>query len=357
MCWFQKNKTFQQLVEERTLPVVFANTGADQAVQTKVLEWYFEFPISDDDETTWLRQFQRRVSNLYPMYEERVRISTTKGNMDPFIVDFMERVKQDKELTTETGTGKKTTESQGSDTNTQSTGEKIVRTPELTSGTELNETRTPDLTRVTQESTSGTDKTITDSDTTQSGTDKTTEEASATTNTKSRGFNVQYPEANLSAVPTDVDNYPTTVDYLSSEADQLGKSDSSSNSERNGQSSSTTALDSEVDTTRSTTGNSTVTDTGTEKREMKSESSEGGKETTEKDGTVQGSKISNGTSTENSEDSRQGVKDGRYEEIEQGRHESVADLLPRAIAAITGTNDLKWFIGMLAPCFDTYDVI
>lgn len=324
--------TFEQLNDQLGAETIYSGTSVDQATQGALLEWCFDrvLTISDESEiNTWLRYYRRNLNMFYPIYQDRLRIESVRSNMDPFITDFMERIHEDTTTSTSAGTRVKNGTHGDSDSEQTITDNTGVRTPDLTTTGSNSDTQTNSSTSSNSSRTLG--------ETTSAGTDSTED------NTKTRGLNIQYPEANLNGVPVDIDGFPSTVDYAEGESDTFGKQEH--------EGSSTSSQTTDNTTTDSGSQNSTSTASGTNSVR------ETGHDTNKFDGNVVRTKSSNGNNTESetntgsSSDSRSG------EDTEQGRHESPADILPRAIQAITSTNSIKWFVDTLQICFDNYHEI
>ena len=407
-----RTKTFQELVDDITLEGVFAGTSVDEATQGALLEWLFDYPLCADD-ATFLRYFRRKLNNVYPLYQARLRVSTVKDNMDPFIVDFMERLHADRSTIQGRENGVRSDSGTASDGYTTTVTDEFRRDPHLTDTLNATNTRTPNLTK-TEDSTKtdisggsttsngtetrdiGSSSNVRESEdrrlrslTTNTGTEErnndVTEESTSSAESKSRAFNVQYPEANLGdegGVPSSVDNYPASIDYVSDEADTLGSSETTSNGSRedstivntsstndtsdtgnvskstdsSGRESGTIGNQSVVNTNNSdtATGHTSAKETGTDTNVSRETSTKGGYETTNGTTTTINTKTGSNEREESSSKDTTQTKNGRVEEIEQGRHESVVDILPRAIRAIVSTNDLKWLVDQCLTCFDTY---
>ena len=125
---------------------------------------------------------------------------------------------------------------------------------------------------------------------------------------------------------------------------------------------STTADDGTVTTvsTGTSTDNETFshrgskTDSGSESLDNTSTTTELGFETNTVTDVTTVSRTNEKEGTETFRGTNAGSSTGRDEEIYQGRHESVADILPRAISAIVSSNDLKWLVDQCLTCFDCY---
>lgn len=411
-----RNKTFQQLVDEITLEEVFSGTDVDAATQAALLEWLFDYPLCADD-NTFLRYFRRKLNNVYPMYKDRVRISTIKGNMDPFVVDFMERLHADRSTIQGVESGTRATTGSQTDGYTTTVTDNARRDPHLTDQTHGTDTRTPNLTKTENLSKTDVSSSTNSNNTTETrdlSTDTSTgntetrnlryltngsneEQRDLTTanegethsNTKNRAFNVQYPEANLGqsmgGIPSSVDNYPALIDYVSDETDTIGSADSTSEDTRTeGGEILTTTVDDRKETgtvsnsgsstvdedgtirtvgsgstngTDTVTGNTTTKEVGTETHASNETRTQSGYETSESTSTTINTRTGDNESSETSSLDKTQTKNGRVEEVEQGRHESVVDILPRAIKAIVSTNDLKWLVDQCLTCFDTYSCL
>lgn len=408
------SKTFQDLVDEMGLSAIFAGTEVDEVTQYALLEWLFDYPLCDED-SKFLRYFRRKLNNVYPMYQQRLRVSSIKGNMDPFIVDFIERLRADsstlegEKSTTKSGTGSIT------DAGSQSTTISDRMDRNLSASGTSSETRTPNLTMhdvITEENTTDTttDNTNTETRALNTDTDATTTETHNLTNTtdsttletrdlatssditvdvdgKTRSYNVAYPEANLetsssSGIPSSDAFYPASLDYVQGETDVLSESSTTTNDDRT----DTGTVQSDVDSTVRDTGTLTTvvdsetdetgtvttvldgethaeedksktadhTETGTETTAGTTSETQTGYETTARTGSVTDSRTRDSETEETVEGTESSTRSGRTEEVYQGRHESVVDILPRAISAIVSTNDLKWLVDQCLTCFDCY---
>lgn len=303
------------------------------------------------------------------------------------------------------------TEYNSQDNMTSSDISDTTRTPNLTqrttfgetvstqgSGTD-NATRTPNLT--------DTDKhtgTITDAGSNSSTTSGTSTEdssvnsdASNSSTNYSDAFAIQYPEANISGSNLSVSlngQRAGGINYANSESIGGSKTDGSSSND------TTTDIDrSESSTTSGTTGNTrtlnntdTATHTGTEtnNRTLSNTGSEthGGSDSTTSTGTEHtstgasgavetkktgddtlrdtgtetftktGVTSNNGSELTSNENSEVGTanrsNDEKVQTLEKGRDESVADLIPRVMAALQNSNELQWLVRSLEVCFDCY---
>lgn len=415
---------------------------------------------------TWARWYKRYVNMNYPIYLDLLKMDLARSSMDPFITELIERLTSGDTSTLVSAANAKAGESSTSETGMRSDSEMNdgsatqTRTPELTSTdtssridsdstlTDNEEVRTPDLTHTDMltgtENTIGSDAThsdvegqnvrtpelITDttgsnirSDDLQSGstsyhddgmnkdgtidsTDEVHTVIDADDSSKSRAMNITYPEANMNAIPQDIDNFPTSIDYAEGEADRFDKGehdenntattthnqhfkdetigsntgdvttmDSNSSIVHGEETTNKTASEDKVGTSASSKDRAedkTSTETGTDTKETDgsvtrtgselsdSTHTETGSETTESsnDGsrtsTSADSKDINGETSENGTSTQSTIGNTDGSENVQGRHESMADILPRACSAIKSTNALKWFVNVLQPCFDNY---
>lgn len=320
-------KTFEELINEVGSETVYSGTSVDQATQGALLEWNFDRPLSvQGDDTKWMRYFRRNLNMFYPIYLDYLRVESVRSNMDPFITEFMERIHEDSGESTTTGTGLKTGASSHNDGETTLTNNTSVRTPDLTTNGTTGNTRTDN----TQSSTTGTD----------TGTVTTDTDINTDDDSISRALSIAYPEANMNSIPTDLSGFPTNIDYAQGEADTIGHNDH--------------VEDNTLTETRNLANSNTTTNTGTVTDAGNNSVRETGTDTNDFEGSV----TKNGNGTSNSSEttsSSTGVVDNRtVNETEQGRHESPADLLPRAISAITGSNSIKWLVGKMQVCFDNY---
>ena len=320
--------TFQELTDKIGSAEIYSGTQVDQATQAALLEWNFDRPLSmiDGQETTWLRHYRRNLNMFYPIYLDYLRVETVRSNMDPFITEFMERIHEDTGTSTASGSGSKSGQSSNTGSDRTVTDNRQVRTPDLTTAGTNGNTRTDNLATSSTNSDTGT--------VANNGSD------SSTDNTEQRNMNVAYPEANMNAIPNDIDNFPTNIDYAESEVDQFGKNTHSGTN--------TNTETRNLSQTGSGTQTGTVTDAGS------SNVHETGTDTVDFDGDVQKTTSGSATNSETTTSSNSTLDTRNIEETEQGRHESIADLLPKAISAITSTNSIKWLVNSLQLCFDNY---
>ena len=475
-----KIMSFEEYLEQH--PELYSGTECDEATQGALLEWLFDYPISD--ESKFARYYRRRLNLLYPIYLKQVRLCSVLNNWDPFIVQYMEQLGSTGKTSDGKTTTNKTTAGTTGTTNTTSRIIDATRTPELDYTTErdlahteistgtngetassttqaADETTTQEATeshktddlekgawqKVESESDNETrEQTTRPKETTQNSgsdylhtsTERVTEPQGSETHTteydgrqtdadsKSLQYNMAYPEEFSSALIMDADSYseatiPTgaaasgaynntkqtqaekgktiqTDRFESGRQDKvtertLGtKDDNSTEYGRKVETSydapevkektrdhtegveETTTGGHDVTTidehsehgstvkgqhgetvTSETTGNSenktNGTDTGTETR------TERGHETTRTSETTTGKTDGTNSTTENGETVNTGKEVIINKNIQQGRNESPADILPRATMALQTSQPLKWLVDNLLVCFDTYDII
>lgn len=320
--------TFQELNDNLGAEEIYSGTSVDSATQGALIEWLFDRYLSmlGNDTTNWLRKYRRNLNMYYPIYMDYLRIESVRSNFDPFITEFMERIHEDNGTSTNTGTSTKNGSGSNSSSDRTVTDNIQVRTPDLVTNGTTGNTRTDAL------ATSNTNS--------QTGTEGSSSSDSATDVGKQRTINIAYPEANMSGIPTDIDVAPASIDYASSAVEGQSKN------EHIGSSSNSTSRN--LTTTDSGTQTGTVTDQGTNRVTEK------GTESIDFDGTVVKSNSGSHMDTEQTVNNGQVINNSNSAETEQGRHESIAELLPKAVSAITATNSIKWLVGKMMNCFDNY---
>lgn len=412
---WEQNKTFEELADEIGLSTIFEGTEADESIQQAFLEWLFDYRLCSDNDNTFLRYFRRRFNNLYPRYLEQVRVLTIKANFDPFVTEYFQDVlkRSGSENTSNTKTG--SGEVSNSVVATKGSGSVTVRTPDLetevtdtntVSNTQNTTNSGSDALRRTGTETidrDGTDtltKTGTDSlartgteqldkdatnTTTRTGTDATanSEQSSSSSSSKSDAFGIAYPEANLNSIPADLTT-PRSIDYANSESLSLASSETSGSGSSTSTVTHNTVDDLVVDETDVTTHNTldttthNTTDTNTHDTtdvtthnttdttsygmitDATSETegnnhsiqSESGTETTTVTNSGSDTTVTEGSNSTSETDSGQRTSSDNVKQEHKGRHESVADIVPRAVKAIINTNELMWFIDSMKVCFD-----
>lgn len=383
MKWYDEKLNFEEVLKKYGADVVYGPTAAanDLVTQAILLEWFFDYKTAPDDPDVFLRYFRRRLNDLYPRYLNQLRIMTVAKNMDPFIVHYFEKQERGIRTADENSRLEKTGTVSREGTTSGSTGNTTVRTPELESETTDSSHRTGETTG-TSDSTrtpllkdetvhSGTDKTVSKADGTTAGTTGSTTEAEtsgeSTRDTKAKAFGLAYPEANMEGLPVNLEGMEAeSLDYvsngqytLSQEADTRSETSSTSvtgnsTGEKHDTGESTVTYDTKDTVNRTGTEQTLGTTGGTSKEDEtgSSKTTSTGHETTTDTGTS--SSTSSDTSTSNGTDtgSKTTEDKNRVDTRELGRDESVADILPRAIAALQGTDELQWFISAMEACFD-----
>jgi len=323
--------TFQELNDNIGAEEIYSGTSVDSATQGALLEWLFDryLAIYSDDITNWLRKYRRNLNMYYPIYMDYLRIESVRSNFDPFITEFMERIHEDNGTSTNTGSSTKNGSGSNSSLDRTTTDNLQVRTPDLVTNGSTGNTRTDAL------ATSNTNS--------QTGTEGSSSTDRATDTGKQRQINIAYPEANMSGIPTDIDVAPASIDYASSAVEGQSKN------EHTGSASNSTSRN--LNTTDSGTQTGTVTDLGTNRV------TETGTESIDFDGSVVKSSSGSHIDTEQTVNNGQVIDRRETSETEQGRHASIAELLPKAISAITATNSIKWLVDKMLNCFDNYSEI
>ena len=320
--------TFQELTDKIGSEQIYTGTSVDSATQGALLEWLFDryLSMSGDDTTTWLRRYRRNINMFYPIYLDYLRVESVRSNMDPFITDFMERVHDDNGTSVTSGTKAHNSSENSTGGTTTITDNLGVRTPDLTTAGTASHNQ--------QDNGSGTQN-VQGSDTRSNSS-----QDNSTDNSKSRNIAIGYPEANLGGISDSVDGFPSSIDYATADALTVGRNIHDGNSSSSESGSNTQNTSSTNSNTTQANDVNNVRETGTDRNKF--------------DGTVKatntGSKTGQGSETNSGT-----VTDQRkIEETDQGRHESPADILPRAISAITSTNSIKWLVNSLQLCFDNY---
>lgn len=357
--------TFQDLVDELGLDTVFLNTSVDVATQNCILEWYFDYELADDDTTTWLRKFRRRVNDIYPRYKEEVRVMSIKSNMDPFITEFMQTVHNSSDTKnttfTESNDGSKIIaygkSSSYNDQDTFRPGSTEIETYNNITDTHNRGQNgiqtTTSYNNYHEDVTGGSSGTNTD--TTAGDPYQTT---GAVTNTgKGRAINIAYPEANMNSIGTGVDGGINDIGYASNETrnwseDHLGATRMDQHLDQE----VSTEYEDSNESHKTINGSQSVTETGTD-----TNTKTGNKTTTHEGSDVRaktGSTANAGRDTTTTENdvSKTGAEtnQGQSAEVYQGRHESAADILPRAIKAIMSSDPIKDLVLEIRVCFDCY---
>jgi hypothetical protein len=108
--------------------------------------------------------------------------------------------------------------------------------------------------------------------------------------------------------------------------------------------------------TKTITGSQAVTETGTDSttRTGSVQKSVNDRIDTTEDTTVTDKLTRAGTNNNTRTQTGTGNDSSKLEIAEQGRTESPADILPRAVAAIIGSDEIQYLITGLMPCFDCF---
>lgn len=308
-----KKMTFEELINKRSQATVFDNTGVDIATQNALVDWYFDYGLcTDEDEDKngdiFLRYFQRNLNLYYPRYLQLLRVLAVKENMDPYVTDYIEEIAYKNDTNTGSVTSVNTKDLEHDTVTTPQSSTTVLRTPTLTDTSVISgghtDTRTPN---VTNTQTSG-------------------------NTTKTDAFAMAYPESQLSALSTDLDlDDPRDITYAQSESLAGTKSEGSATSTETGTETNQTVYNSETTTNQQTGTETTVTSqSGTD------------------------SVNATDTGTDTTETTNEGTSESETGRVHKGRTESVADILPRAAAAIKGSDAFTWFKNEMKVCFDLY---
>ena len=306
--------TFDEIITKRGQATVFNNTDVDAATQNLLIDWYFDYGLctsekDDPNGDKFLRYFQRNCNLYYPRYTQLLRVLQVKENLDPYVTDYLEEVVNRVDSTTG---------------NSETT-----RTPDLT----RTETTTPTVSTTTTRTPNTTDTSIVTGGHTDTRTPNTTSTTETESENKSDAFGITYPESQLNGVSLDIDTTTSrSIDYASTESLAGAKSTGESTTTETGTETNQTVYNSET-TTNTATGTETtvVSQTGDDTRET----------------------VESGTDTTETSNSGSLVSDTGT--IHKGRNESVADIIPRAMKAITGSDAFTWFKAEMKVCFDLYD--
>lgn len=323
--------TYQELTDKIGSEQIFAGTEVDEVTQASLLEWLFDRYLSmeGNDTTKWLRQYRRNLNMFYPIYMGYVRVESIKKNFDPFIVDFMERLHEDSGNSTTQGSSSKLSQGTNSASDTTITDNKQVRTPDLTTAGQTGNTRTDEV--------RNSDSSQDSSSQLNNGSESSQDDG------QTRGMSIAYPEANMGSIPSGIGGFPSSIEYAEGETDTFTQNIHSGSNQSNENSNATHS--------GSSTQNGTTIDTGTNNVH------ETGDETIDFDGSVIKTSGGNNQNSETGSNASSTLDNRKIKETEQGRHESVADIFPRAINTITSTAAIKWLVNSLQICFDNYDTI
>lgn len=304
---------FQTLIDTKTQNVVFDGTNVDLATQNLIIDWFFDYDLCTDEHddpqsANFLRYFKRNLNLYYPRYTQLLRVLQVKENLDPYVTDYLESVTSRVDALTENGT----------DTRTPNLTRQSTDTPQKTTTT----TRTPNLT----------DTSVITGGHTDTRTPNLSHGETNETVTKSDGFGITYPESQLNSVSLDLDiDTPRNIDYAGSEQLSGAK----------------------------TTGESTASDTGTETNQTvynseQTQDTHIGTETTQTTESGSGQTTVTERGTDTTQTTKTGSNTSDTDFIQKGRHESVADIIPRAMSAIANSDAFTWFKNKIDICFDLY---
>lgn len=363
--------TFQELVDKRGIMGVFSSTGVDLATQNCILEWCFDYELSDDDPEIWLRYFRRRCLEIYPRYSELVRIMSVKTNMDPFIQVFMQRVHKSSDMkdmsfveSKNGNTGEISVVAVAKDgSKIENDNKKVVH--HFTDYEEIHDygqngvTHTDtydDYHEITNKTAMGqsTDR-VRGTDT-----DNFTRTDAVTTSGEGRNINIAYPEANMGSIPNGVASEggaTSNIAYAAAESRSFTKNTTPVTKTYENKDVKTESDYGDVDSSdKSITGSHEVKDMGQEHFSKQGEyydQNSGGTTSITSDEQTQ-NKTSAISNTDSKTNFSSGSSEGELQIAEQGRTESPADILPRAVNAIISSDEIKFLITGLMPCFDCY---
>ena len=359
---------FQELVDKVGISTVFQNTSVDLATQNCILDWLFDYELCCDDETVWLRKFRRRCNDIYPKYLALVRVMTVKENMDPFIQVFMEKIHSTTDLKNSTLTIGDTGTASQTDTREIVTDRDVAELDTRTStdtynnladahsrGAEGIKSQTS-YTNYQERTTGGSSGTNTD---TTSG-DPYAIAGAVDSNGESRSIGIAYPEANMGSIPNGVasDSGATSdIAYATSESRNFSKNHTGSQrTDQHLDQTVETEYEDSNENTKSISGSHAVTETGTDTttRTGSVTTTKGGRLDTREDITVTDGLTRANTHNSTKTHTAQDNDSSKLEIAEQGRTESPADILPRAVKAIIGSDEIKFLITGLMPCFDCF---
>ena len=305
--------TFDDIITKRGQATVFSNTDVDTATQNALVDWFFDYGLCTDEKDDpqgdkFLRYFQRNCNLYYPRYAQLLRVLQVKENLDPYVTDYLEEVVNRVDSTTG---------------NSETT-----RTPDLT----RTETTTPTVETTTTRTPNTTDTSVITGGHTDTRTPNTTSTTDTENTSKTDAFGISYPESQLTGVSLDVDVTATRdIDYASSESISGASGVGSSTTTETGTETNQTVYNQET-TTNTATGTKTT---------VVSQSGDDTRETVE-------------SGTDTTETSNSGSLTSDIGTIHKGRNESVADIIPRAMKAITGSDAFTWFKAEMKVCFDLY---
>lgn len=289
MCDYEALQTFQQVIDEKTQPVVFGSTTVDEATQEAIIQWFKNRKVADND--NFLLYFQRLLTAHETQYNSLLRVQTIQ--FDPLVTDYMERLISREAQNSQTTNRQGNTVSSEKDTGTNS---------------------------VDGTTTTDTDSTATANDNVKTTTNNTTSSNGKTTS-NDKSMNAQLPQSSTGAgagLPAAMNwNYATeqnesqNTGTSENKSTDTGNGTSDGNSSSSSNSTSTSRTNTNGTSTNNRTGNSTTSETGG----------------------------SNGTNSET------------VKERSTGRSGDTPELLTKAVSYISRTNAFFWLVDKLEAAF------
>lgn len=310
---FEELKTFNEIIEEQTQDVVFADTTLDEATQAALIKWFGYRRVCDNDK--FVTFFNRLLLQRQDQYTNLLRIQTIK--FDPLVTTYLERLIEKEGTQTVSGTTK--TVGSGSATRTDN----LEGTSTVT-------------TKGTVTDSGNHSNTITDSGSNSSSATTTNNLSdSDNTTTSNRAMNAQLPQSSTSS-----SGFPSSLNWTYATAQ------TESAETRNDTQTHTGTVKNES----SGTNGNTRTDSGTNGNTETIENTVTGKTTNT--GTVSNSNESTSTDTSNVDTTNGGTTKERY----TGRNGDAPELMQKAVNFIMTTNCFMWLVDALEPVFmSTYD--
>jgi len=358
--------TFQDLIDKIGIDNVFLNTSVDLATQNCLLEWFFDYDLCDSDDTTkWLRYFRRRINDVYPKYNEMVRVMTAKSNMDPFITEFMQKIHntqdlKNKQLTAYDDTTKTTTyNTENNDNGWNHFSPLAERYTQYINIQDVHDRGPNGITNKTdylnfKEDVTGASH--------SSNEESVSGDPYNTTNAvhnegASRGVAIAYPEANMGSIGRGVNGGTSDVGYASSEQRNWDETDlGATRADQHLDERTKGKNQSSDETHKVTSGGYKQTEIGTDTNTRNGLEKQYGQGTDLTEFSDTKTKRGTDTNVTDGKKSELGQENGTSQgkEMYQGRHKSPAEILPQAIRAIVSTDEIKWLIDKMMICFDCY---
>lgn len=378
------------IIEKYGSDTVYEGTNVDSATQQIILDWLFDYKISTKNKNAdnWLRYYRRRLNVLYPRYLDLVRVLGVRENFDPYVTDYFEDVASHLSFSAMKENGQRspnltTTTSAASTNNNESlstpnlketmtygssTTDLTLRSDDLTDNSTRTKTEVTDSKRVPKL----TNEAITSGDHTVTEAPAVTETVSTKDKTYSNVFGVAYPEANMTSVPVEANSAPD-LQYVSNQTYSPNYEETEQTTIPKGENKTTTKYNDEKVTTKDTgeetSSNSTSdasfdstshtgnqTNSGAHTKGGSDVRSNSGSEKTNVKDNKSDITITDSTGAEYTNKNSHNSDTSNNEVVHKGRNESVADIIPRAVRAITGTQPVLWLIDSLKVCFDCYDL-